>query len=368
MSLDNPATNEKLFFTLDGKRVEATKGETIWQVAKRYGVTIPHLCWKDSPGYRADGNCRACMVEIEGERVLAASCIRIPSEGMSVTSQGERVNSNRKIVFDLLASDMPIKEQSPDPEAHFWTQAKNAYFESPSFPSSKPGAKNEIPVDSIFRDASHPSIAVNLDVCIACGLCERACKEVQVNDVIGMAKRGIDTSPVFDIEDPMGASSCVACGECVQACPTGALMEKSLMNAESTKRIAYPEKKIESVCPFCGVGCRTEVSVKENRIIKVDGIQGPANRGKLCVKGRFGMDYVMHPERLTKPLIRRPGIEKEPDCSYDFSDINKILKQHRKMSDMMKKLSKKGMGSIDPNILGGQLGAGIPNDFFKNKF
>ena len=136
---------------------------------------------------------------------------------------------------------------------------------APSFPSSKPGAKNEIPVDSIFRDASHPSISVNLDACIACGLCERACKEVQVNDVIGMAKRGIDTVPVFDIEDPMGASSCVACGECVQACPTGALMEKSLMNKDSTKRVIYPEKKIESVCPFCGVGCRTEVSVKDNQ-------------------------------------------------------------------------------------------------------
>ena len=161
MSLDNPTTNEKIFFTLDGKRVEATKGETIWQVAKRYGVTIPHLCWKDAPGYRADGNCRACMVEIEGERVLAASCVRMPSEGMSVISQGERVNSNRKIVFDLLASDMPTKEKSPDPEAHFWTQAKNADFDRPSFPSSKPGAKNEIPVDSIFRDASHPSISVN---------------------------------------------------------------------------------------------------------------------------------------------------------------------------------------------------------------
>ena len=327
MSLDNPTTNEKIFFTLDGKRVEASKGETIWQVAKRYGVTIPHLCWKDAPGYRADGNCRACMVEIVGERVLAASCVRMPSEGMSVISKGERVSSNRKIVFDLLASDMPVKEQSPDPEAHFWTQAKNADFDAPSFPSNKPGAKNEIPVDSIFRDASHPSISVNLDACIACGLCERACKEVQVNDVIGMAKRGIDTSPVFDIEDPMGASSCVACGECVQACPTGALMEKSLMNKDSTKRVIYPEKKIESVCPFCGVGCRTEVSVKDNKIIKVDGIQGPANRGKLCVKGRFGMDYVMHPERLTKPLIRRDGVEKNPECSYAFADIKKIFRE-----------------------------------------
>ena len=113
MSLDNPTINEKIFFTLDGKRVEASKGETIWQVAKRYGVTIPHLCWKDAPGYRADGNCRACMVEIEGERVLAASCVRMPSEGMSVISEGKRVNSNRKIVFDLLASCLLYTSPSP---------------------------------------------------------------------------------------------------------------------------------------------------------------------------------------------------------------------------------------------------------------
>ena len=227
MSLDNPRTNkEEISFSLNGKSVKANENDTIWQVAKREGLEIPHLCWKDSPGYRADGNCRACMVEIEGERVLAASCVRKPTEGMSVRSDGERVESNRKIVFDLLASDMPSKERSPDPEAHFWIQARNANFSTTSFPSGRPGANKEIPADSIFHDASHPSIAVNLDACISCGLCERACKEVQVNDVIGMGKRGMDAMPVFDVFDPMGVSTCVACGECVQACPTGALMEK----------------------------------------------------------------------------------------------------------------------------------------------
>ena len=124
----------------------------------------------------------------------------------------------------------------------------------PSYPSGRPGAKKEIPVDSIFHDSSHPSIAVNLDACIACGLCERACREVQVNDVIGMGKRGMDAMPIFDVLDPMGISSCVACGECVQACPTGALMEKTLLDETSKVRTVYPDKKVESVCPFCGVG------------------------------------------------------------------------------------------------------------------
>ncbi|MEM8797160.1 MAG: formate dehydrogenase subunit alpha [Pseudomonadota bacterium] len=315
-------------FTLDGKEVSAAPGETIWQVAKREGTTIPHLCWKDAPGYRADGNCRACMVEVEGERVLAASCVRKPSNGMVVNTAGERAEKNRKLVFELLASDMPARDTSPDPEADFWKQAEIAQLgDDRRFPSGRPGAKKEIPVDSIFHDASHPSIAVNLDACISCNLCARACREVQVNDVIGMASRGTEAMPVFDIHDPMGLSTCVACGECVQACPTGALLEKSLMNEEATKRVVYAEKTVKSVCPFCGVGCQTEVSVKDNKIIKVDGVQGPANRGKLCVKGRFGFDYVMSPERLTKPLIRREDVPKDKNAHMTFADIPSVFRE-----------------------------------------
>ncbi|MEM9629844.1 MAG: formate dehydrogenase subunit alpha [Pseudomonadota bacterium] len=315
-------------FTLDGEKVTALESETIWQVAKRHGTKIPHLCWKDAPGYRADGNCRACMVEIEGERVLAASCNRKPSDGMVVTTANERVNKNREMVFELLASDMPSRDVSPDPESHFWQQMDLAGTrQEKRFPSGRPGANRDIPVDSIFHDASHPSIAVNLDACISCGLCERACREVQVNDVIGMADRGTAAVPVFDINDPMGLSTCVACGECVQACPTGALMEKTLLDETSTRRNVYADAVKPSICPFCGVGCQTEVSVKGNDIVKVDGRQGPANRGKLCVKGRFGMDYVMSPERLTRPLIRRSDVPKDPKAHMSFGEIQDVFRE-----------------------------------------
>ncbi|MEM1301425.1 MAG: 2Fe-2S iron-sulfur cluster-binding protein, partial [Pseudomonadota bacterium] len=307
MSLDD-VNMPVVTFTLDGKEVTAKPGETIWEVAQREGTAIPHLCHKDVPELRSDGNCRACVVEIEGERVLAASCIRRPSDGMVVNTGNTRVKKNREMVFDLLASDMPAREDSPDPQSHFWQQAELAGLDKARFPSGRPGARQDIPVDSVFHDASHPSIAVNLDACISCNLCERACREVQVNDVIGMANRGAATVPVFDVADPMGLSSCVGCGECVQACPTGALMEKTLLNDTATKREAYEDEKKKSVCPFCGVGCQTEVSVKDNQILKVDGRPGPGNRSKLCIKGRFGMDYVMSPERLTKPLIRREGV------------------------------------------------------------
>ena len=329
MALDDKnALDSRVTFSLDGQLTEARENETIWQVAKRLGVQIPHLCWKDAPGYRADGNCRACMVEIEGERTLAASCIRKPIPGMNVSTSNHRVNKNRQMVFELLEADMPAREESPDPEAYFWGQAELAGAKAKDrIPGSRPGASKRIPVDSIFHDSSHPSIAVNLDACISCGLCERACKEVQVNDVIGMGNRGVETTPIFDFHDPMGLSSCVACGECVQACPTGALMEMNLLNPESTKREVYPDKIVDSVCPFCGVGCQTSVHLVGEDIVKVDGRQGPANRGKLCVKGRFGMDYVMSPERLTKPLIRRKSAKKEPGMHIGFKDINHYFRE-----------------------------------------
>ncbi|MEM8789676.1 MAG: formate dehydrogenase subunit alpha [Pseudomonadota bacterium] len=327
MSLDD-APAQTIAFTLDGRAVTAAPGETIWQVAQRAGTMIPHLCWKDAPGYRADGNCRACMVEVAGERVRAASCKRRPSGGMVVTTGSDRVIRNRRMVFELLAADMPARATGPDPDSHFWRQSDLAGLtDAPRYPGGRPGAQKEIPVDSIFHDGSHPSIAVNLDACISCGLCDRACREVQVNDVIGMGGRGMDALPVFDAQDPMGLSTCVGCGECVQACPTGALMEKTLLDDTATRRAVVADTVKPSVCPFCGVGCQTEVHLKGNDIVKVDGRQGPANRGKLCIKGRFGMDYAMSPERLIRPLIRRDGVAKDPAAQMRFEDIDAVFRE-----------------------------------------
>ncbi len=331
MSLDMAHTG--VAFMLDGQEVQALPGETIWDVAKRHQTEIPHLCHKDVPDLRSDGNCRACVVEIEGERTLAASCVRMPRAGMVVHTGTARVQKNREMVFELLASDMPARDKGPDPDSHFWQQfdlvarAGDTAAPAPRYPSGRPGAQAEIPIDSIFHDASHPSIAVNLDACIACELCTRACRDVQVNDVLGMADRGMATIPVFDIGDPMGLSTCVGCGECVQACPTGALMEKTLLDETATQRAVYADEVKPSVCPFCGVGCQTEISVKGNDIIKVDGRDGPANRGKLCIKGRFGMDYVMSPERLTKPLIRREDAPKTPAAELSFEQIPDIFRE-----------------------------------------
>ena len=290
--------SDTIRFTLDGREVEADPGETIWEVAKREGTLIPHLCHKSAPGYRSDGNCRACMVAIDGERTLAASCIRTPAEGMVVTTSEPRETQARRMVMEMLVADQPPRETAHDKSAHFWEMAETQGVEDSRFPKLEEG---RIPL----LDDSHVAMRVNLDACIQCNLCVRACREVQVNDVIGMAGRGHDSYPVFDMDDPMGASTCVACGECVQACPTGALMPASVVDENQVGDRADFDREVESLCPFCGVGCQVSVKVKDGKVKYVEGINGPANEGRLCVKGRFGFDYIHHPHRLTKPLIRR---------------------------------------------------------------
>ena len=286
--------NEKaVSFSLNGEAIEAYGEETILQAAKRNGVEIPHLCYKE--GYRSDGNCRACMVEIEGERVLAPSCCRNPSEGMKVNSNNERALHSQKMVVELLMSDMPQQGKSPytlNSELDEWADKLNIF--EPRFHQRK----------QVRPDLSHPAIAVNLDACIQCTRCVRACREEQVNDVIGFAFRGNQSEIVFDMAEPMGESTCVACGECVQACPTGALMP-----AKNVGLVA-PDKQVESVCPYCGVGCQISYNVKNNHIQYVNGLNGPSNLGRLCVKGRYGFDYVHHSDRLTTPLIRKEDSKK----------------------------------------------------------
>jgi formate dehydrogenase major subunit len=200
-------------FKIDGRDIAALPGETILQAAERHGITVPHLCYTE--GMRPDGNCRACVVEIKGERVLAPSCARKPTEGMEVFTANERARHSQRIVLELLMSDAGGSAfYRSDSELTLW--ARELGVAAPRFE-----ARNQPEAD-----VSHPGIQVHLDACIQCTRCVRACREVQVNDVIGYAYRGSHAFPVFDLDDPMGASTCVACGECVQACPTGAILPK----------------------------------------------------------------------------------------------------------------------------------------------
>jgi len=306
-NLDRTTTETQgLAFELDGERVFAQAGESIWDVARRVGTEIPHLCHRPEPGYRPDGNCRVCMVEIEGERVLAPSCKRMPAVGMKARSQTERAKKARSMVMELLVTDQPARETSHDPTSPFWTWADKTGVTESRFPA----------VERWAHDPSHPAMRVNLDACIQCNLCVRGCREVQGNDVIGMAYRNAGAKVAFDFDDPMGNSTCVACGECVQACPTGALMPAAYLN-ESEQRIAWPDKKVDSLCPYCGVGCQVTYEVLDKKIVYAQGRNGPANKNRLCVKGRFGFDYIHHPHRLTKPLVRLNNMPKHANDQVD---------------------------------------------------
>ena len=317
-ALLQPAT---VTLRIDQQTVHAQEGETIFKAAQRHGIDIPHLCFKD--GLRPDGNCRACVVEIAGERTLAPSCCRTVTAGLEVLVNSPRARKSQKMVLEMLLSDMPDV-------GHKWLDDGAGQHGELSDWATRLDVQVRPALQALRRtqpaaDVSHPAMAVNLDACIQCNRCVRACREEQVNDVIGYAHRGAHSAIVFDLDDAMGSSSCVACGECVQACPTGALMSKSQMGSQVV------DKKVDSVCPFCGVGCLLTYNVKDNRIVSVDGRDGPANHQRLCVKGRFGFDYAHSPQRLTVPLIRKAGVPKDPAAiahlNRDAADWSQVFRE-----------------------------------------
>lgn len=304
-------TRNMIGFQLNGEQVQALPGETLLQVAQREGINVPHLCYKN--GLEPAGNCRACMVEIDGERTLAASCCRQVEAGMVVTTDSAKAVASQRMVLELLLADMPehsnLVALKADNELAHWCEIMG--IDGARFDARAP----------VPPDYSHPAIAVNLDHCIQCTRCVRACREVQVNDVIGLAHRGEHAAIVFDQGDSLAQSTCVACGECVQACPTGAL--------SSAKPNAHQQadKTVDSVCPYCGVGCQLTYHVKDNTILRVEGQNGPANARRLCVKGRYGFDYVHHEQRLTHPLIRREGVPKNPVDLLNPEQVHTAFRQ-----------------------------------------
>jgi formate dehydrogenase major subunit len=294
-------------FLLDGREVTARHTDTLLEIADREGVQIPRLCYK--AGMDAVGNCRSCMVEIKGERVLAASCCRTPVNGMQVTTTSERVLKSQQLVIELLQADMPEREYTRHNEVDEWAV------------KLKVGKPRFAPRPAVMPDYSHAAMAVNLDACIQCTRCVRACRDEQMNDVIGLASRGQHAKIVFDMDDPMGASTCVGCGECVQACPTGALMPAREV------ALSKPDKSVKSLCPYCGVGCQLTYHVKDDRILYVEGRDGPANHSRLCVKGRYGFDYSRHPQRLTVPLIRRTDAPKRGEFVMDPDNVMQVFRE-----------------------------------------
>ena len=297
----------ELSFHLNGREVQARAGESILQVADREGLAVPRLCWQE--GLPEAGNCRSCMVEVAGERVLAASCCRRPTAGMKVQTDSPRALAAQKMVLELLLADQPAEALTLHHELNDWARTSGV------------GVPRFAPRPAVAADNSHAGITVEMNACIQCTRCLRACRDAQGNDVIGLAFRGGQAKIVFDFDDTMGDSSCVGCGECVQACPTGALAPAGKV------ALVEPDVSVDSLCPYCGVGCQVTYHVKDEAVLHVEGRDGPANHGRLCVKGRYGFDYPRHPHRLTVPLIRRSGVPKDAVNRLAPADVASVFRE-----------------------------------------
>lgn len=288
--------------TIDGRPVTAVVGTTIWELAQREGIEIPALC--HSPRLPPAGVCRMCVVDVGG-RVLAASCVRTCEEGMTVRTTGSDLDRHRKTLTALLLREHPSPCRREETTADCQLEALGRRHGLLAEKTSHRPRPRHRPVD-----LSSPVIAVDHQACILCDRCIRACNDIQHNEVLGRSGRGEQGRIAFDLDQPMGASTCVSCGECVASCPTGALTNKALSLPLVAKDQTRP---IDSVCPYCGVGCAITYHVHDRHILWAEGRDGGGNAGRLCVKGRYGWDYATHVQRLANPLIRRTeGYPKGP--------------------------------------------------------
>jgi predicted molibdopterin-dependent oxidoreductase YjgC len=285
--------------TIDGRIVEALPGQTVLEAARAAGIYIPALCFHPKTGKA--GRCRVCVVEVEGQRGLKESCALAARDGMVVHTQTQKVLETRHMVVELLLSEGHHNCLSCQANGACELQevAYRLGIERPSFLiESEPSP----------LDTSSEGIVRELDKCIQCGRCVAACQNGVVNQVLAFGYRGSHARVVCDDDLPMGESSCVLCGECVQVCPVGAL---TLRQPREQKIRSWETRATKVTCPYCGVGCQIDLHVKDNRYAFAMAHEGSwerqPNKGMLCIKGRFGLDFVDSPDRLRTPLVRKDG-------------------------------------------------------------
>ena len=281
--------------TINGNKIQAHEGQTILEAAREAGIDIPTLC--HDPKLKPVGVCRVCVVDT-GERTLAAACVRKAEANMEVKTDTPEVTSHRKTLVELLMADQPDLELDAR-QTSLGNNELIALATDLDAQGTQWKGKAEKP-----KDQSSPVIAVDHAACILCDRCIRACDDVQSNEVIGRTGKGYNARIAFDLDNAMGESTCVSCGECAAACPTGALVDKPV---DLPLRPPSTLEQVDSVCPYCGVGCALTYHVdrKADKIVFAEGRDSPGNQSRLCVKGRYGWDYAKNPQRLTKPLIRR---------------------------------------------------------------
>ena len=364
--------NRTVTLSIDGRSLTAPAGATIWEAARSAGIDIPTLC--HDPKLEPVAVCRVCVVDVENARTLPAACIRKVEEGMAVRTDTDRVRRARRTLVELLEAGQPHADEEAD-QADREGRVNQADQADQAGQAGQTGRRKPAAQDELWRlgrqlrsdpsrfaatcsnptkppDLSSPVIAVDLNACILCDRCIRACDDVQVNDVIGRTGKGCETGIAFDNGLPLGGSSCVSCGECVATCPTGALTDKRLVDAAengSDAAVDGPDsaangteetdpdaaldgpgtRRVDSICPYCGVGCGISYHVRNGRIEGVTGRDDTHTEGRLCVKGRYGYDYTHHPQRLTKPLVRREDAYPKRPLSADFEDYRDFRRSLR---------------------------------------
>ena len=279
--------------TINGTKVQAQAGQTILQAARQAGIDIPVLC--DHPTLPPEGACRICLVEIERQRSLQPACTFPATEGLVIHTHSPKVMEARKFTLELLISDHPLDCMTCDATG-------NCLLQDLAYEYGIKGDRYHGKQHQYALDDPNPFIQVDRNKCILCRRCVRACTHINGVEAISVFYRGFDAYISFGADTPMAESPCEFCGSCVAVCPTAALWPKMSIG----KGRPWQTRQIKTTCSYCGVGCQIELVIKNNHIIAVETAwDGPANHGWTCVKGRFGWDYVHHPDRLTKPKVRR---------------------------------------------------------------
>ncbi|MEW5829832.1 MAG: 2Fe-2S iron-sulfur cluster-binding protein [Chloroflexota bacterium] len=289
--------------TLNGTKIEAQPGQTILEVAREANVRIPTLCYhKDlSP----TGNCRMCVVEVKGSRFLQAACVTQVWEGMEIETESPKAVASRKLSLGLMLANHPQDCLTCDVggECELQDLAYDYQVNAPAWGTR--GTRYQVDSDP------NPFVRVDFNKCILCRRCVAACAEVQVRDVWGVAKRGFEEIIVAGAGTTMLEARCESCGQCVAYCPTGALSNKLSYGQGSAR--ARQVAKVTTTCSYCGVGCQFDLLVKHGKVIGVaSSPEAPVNGMALCVKGRYGYDYIHHPDRLKQPRVRRYLLERKP--------------------------------------------------------
>jgi predicted molibdopterin-dependent oxidoreductase YjgC len=283
----------KVNVTIDGQKIQAQAGQTILEVAESVGIKIPTLC--HHPALEPIGACRVCLVEVARQRTLQPSCTFQVTEGMEVLTHSPKVEEARRFVLELILSDHPLDCMTCEQAGH--CELQDLAYEYGIQQTRFPGVQHEYEVDE-----SNPFYVRDYNKCILCRRCVRACNELNGVEAIGVIQRGFDSKIGTAFDGLMQDSVCEFCGMCTEVCPTGALVPKMRQHQGRS----WEFTKVATTCPYCGVGCQFYLNVKDDRIVDVTSKwNAPANHGWTCVKGRFGWDFVHHPDRLTKPMIRR---------------------------------------------------------------